>query len=99
MYPTWYAPAPANVLPNLKLPKNFKFGVATASYQVEGATKLEGKGPTTWDWAGRQPGAIADGTNGDIVDLQYLLYKNDTARVAALGFNTHSFSYVLPVLW
>ncbi|KAL5499119.1 hypothetical protein ACEPAH_1637 [Sanghuangporus vaninii] len=92
VYPTWYAPAPANVLPNHKLPKNFKFGVASAAYQVEGATKLEGKGPTSWDWAGRQPGAIADGTNGDIVDLQYLLYKKDTARVAALGLNTHSFS-------
>ncbi|EJC97658.1 glycoside hydrolase family 1 protein [Fomitiporia mediterranea MF3/22] len=92
VYPTWYAPVPAKVLPDLKLPKNFKFGVATAAYQVEGATKLEGKGPTTWDWAGRQPGAIADGTNGDIVDLQYLLYKNDTARVSALGLNTHSFS-------
>ncbi|KAL5480917.1 hypothetical protein ACEPAI_9858 [Sanghuangporus weigelae] len=92
VYPTFYAVTPANVLPNLALPKNFKFGVATAAYQVEGATKLEGKGPTSWDWASHQSGVIADGTNGDIVDLQYLLYKNDTARVAALGLSAHSFS-------
>ncbi|EJC97654.1 glycoside hydrolase family 1 protein [Fomitiporia mediterranea MF3/22] len=92
VYPTWYAVTPEKVLPDLKLPKNFKFGVATAAYQVEGAAKLEGKGPTGWDWGGHQLGTIIDGTNGDVVDLQYLLYKNDTARTAALGFNAHSFS-------
>ncbi len=32
---------------NLSLPKGFKFGIATAAYQVEGAAKSEGKGPTT----------------------------------------------------
>ncbi|THH11422.1 hypothetical protein EW145_g666 [Phellinidium pouzarii] len=92
LYPTWYAPAPKDILPNLTFPKGFTFGVATAAYQVEGAAMNEGKGPTEWDWAGRQPDAIVDGTNGDIVDLHYFLYKNDTARVAALGANAHSFS-------
>ncbi len=33
-------------------------------------------------------------TKGDIVDLQYFLYKEDTARVAALGVTDHSFSSV-----
>lgn len=28
----------------------------------------------------------------DVVDLQYFLYKEDVARVAALGVNAHSFS-------
>lgn len=37
-------------------------------------------------------GFIADGTNGDIADLQYFLYKADTTRGAALGVNAHSFS-------
>lgn len=31
---------------------------------------------------------------GDITDLQYFLYKEDTARIAALGVTSHSFSYV-----
>lgn len=35
---------------------------------------------------------------GDIVDLQYYLYKEDVARVAALGINAHSFSYVIIVI-
>lgn len=64
LYPSWFAPAPKDVLPKLKLPKGFKFGVATAAYQVEGAVKNDGKGPTMWDWNSRQPGGVIDGTNG-----------------------------------
>ncbi|KAI5835653.1 glycoside hydrolase [Schizophyllum commune Tattone D] len=92
LYPAFYAPAPKDILPDLKFPSDFKFGVASASYQVEGATKKEGKGPTMWDFISHVPFVIADGTNGDIVDLHYYLYKEDIARVAALGLNAHSFS-------
>ncbi|KAJ7054170.1 glycoside hydrolase superfamily [Mycena amicta] len=92
LYPSFYAPAPKDILPNLKFPPGFKFGVATAAYQVEGAVKNEGKGPTVWDWNSRQPGGVIDNTTGDVVDLQYFLYKEDVLRVAALGVNAHSFS-------
>ncbi|KAJ7489190.1 glycoside hydrolase superfamily [Mycena latifolia] len=92
LYPAFYAPAPKDILPGLKFPAGFKFGVATASYQVEGAAKDEGKGPTVWDWNGHQPGGVQDNTTGDVVDLQYYLYKEDVVRVAALGVNAHSFS-------
>ncbi|KAK0436821.1 glycoside hydrolase superfamily [Desarmillaria tabescens] len=92
LYPSFYAQAPKDVLPDLKFPKGFKFGVATAAYQVEGAAKDEGKGPTMWDWATRQPNATYDNTTGDIVDLQYFLYKEDVQRIAALGVTAHSFS-------
>ncbi|KAF7313927.1 Glycoside hydrolase family 1 protein [Mycena chlorophos] len=92
LYPSFYAPAPKDVLPDLKFPSGFKFGVDTAAYQVEGAVKNEGKGPTLWDWNSRQPGGVFDNTTADIVDLQYYLYKEDVLRVAALGVNAHSFS-------
>ncbi|KDQ55531.1 glycoside hydrolase family 1 protein [Jaapia argillacea MUCL 33604] len=92
LYPTWYAPEPSAIFPNYKLPKGFKFGVATAAYQVEGAVKNEGKGPSVWDWASRQPDAIVDNSTADITDLHYFLYKEDAARMAALGVNAHSFS-------
>ncbi|KAK0186404.1 glycoside hydrolase superfamily [Armillaria mellea] len=62
LYPSFYAPAPKDILPDLKYPKGFKFGVDTSAYQVEGATKNEGKGPTMWDWAPRQPGGTIDNT-------------------------------------
>ncbi|KAF9471973.1 glycoside hydrolase family 1 protein [Pholiota conissans] len=92
LYPSWFAPTPSDILPNLKLPKGFLFGVATAAYQVEGAVKNEGKGPTLWDWNSRQPNGVLDNTTGDVIDLQYYLYKEDIARVAAIGLNAHSFS-------
>ncbi|TFK50504.1 glycoside hydrolase family 1 protein [Heliocybe sulcata] len=92
LYPSWYAPQPADIFPNMTLPSGFLFGVSTAAYQVEGAVKEDGKGPTSWDWATRQPGGTTDGTTADITDLQYYLYKLDVVRMAALGINTHSFS-------
>ncbi|SJL09047.1 uncharacterized protein ARMOST_12423 [Armillaria ostoyae] len=61
-------------------------------YQVEGATKNEGKGPIMWDWESRQPNGIFDNTTGDVVDLHYFLYKEDVQRIAALGVTAHSFS-------
>ncbi|KAF7324651.1 Glycoside hydrolase family 1 protein [Mycena kentingensis (nom. inval.)] len=92
LYPSFFAPQPKDILPGLKFPPGFKFGVATAAYQVEGAVKNEGKGPQVWDWNSRQPGGVVDNTTGDVVDLQYYLYKEDVVRVAALGVNAHSFS-------
>ncbi|KAK7054359.1 hypothetical protein VNI00_003553 [Paramarasmius palmivorus] len=62
LYPSWFAPEPKDILPTLKFPKGFIFGVDTAAYQVEGAAKDDGKGPTNWDWASRQPGYISDNT-------------------------------------
>ncbi|KAF8900765.1 glycoside hydrolase superfamily [Gymnopilus junonius] len=74
-------PRPLNILTNLTLPKDFFFGVATAAFQVEGLPRRS-----------RQPGGVADNSTGDVVDLQYYLYKEDVARVAAIGVNAHSFS-------
>ncbi|KAK7049291.1 hypothetical protein VNI00_005892 [Paramarasmius palmivorus] len=92
LYPSWFSPEPKDMLPDLKFPEGFIFGVDTAAYQVEGAAREEGKGPSMWDWATRQPGFVVDNTTGDVADLQYYLYKEDTARIAAIGMNAHSFS-------
>ncbi|PBK89646.1 glycoside hydrolase [Armillaria gallica] len=92
LYPSFYVPATKDILPDLKFPKGFKYGVATAAYQVEGATKNEGKGPTMWDLASRQPNGVFDNSTGDIVDLHYFLYKEDVERSPALGVTAHSFS-------
>ncbi|KAJ3887623.1 glycoside hydrolase superfamily [Lentinula edodes] len=92
LYPAFFAVTPKDILPDLKFPKGFLFGVASAAYQVEGAVKDEGKGPSIWDWAGHQPGVVTDNSTADVVDLHYYLYKEDVARIAALGVNSHSFS-------
>lgn len=71
---------------DLKLPKGFKWGVSSSSYQIEGAAKDEGKGPSIWDLlAHRVPNQIMDNSTGDVVASHYYLYKQDFARLKNLG--------------
>lgn len=55
-------------------PKDFKFGVATAAYQIEGAWNLDGKGPSIWDDFVRINGTIKNGDTGDVADDFYHKY-------------------------
>jgi beta-glucosidase len=57
-------------------PKGFWWGVASAAYQVEGAVKAEGRGPSIWDaLLHRVTGYSVANQTGDIADNQYFLYK------------------------
>ena len=38
-------------------PTDFAWGVATASYQIEGAHDVDGRSPSIWDTWSRSPGA------------------------------------------
>jgi len=68
------------------LPDEFVWGMAASSYQIEGAAKDEGKGPSIWDLlAHRNYGSVSDNSTGDIVGSHYWLYKQDFARLAKLG--------------
>ncbi len=46
--------------------KDFIWGAATASYQIEGAAFEGGKGPSVWDTFSHWPGKIYGGHTGDI---------------------------------
>ena len=73
-------------LNDAKLPDDFMWGLASSAYQVEGAAKDEGKGPSIWDLIShRQANAVADNSTGDVVASFYYLYKQDVARFANLG--------------
>jgi len=59
-----------------KFPSGFWWGVASAAYQVEGAVKAEGRGPSIWDvLLHRVTGYTVANQTGDIADNQYYLYK------------------------
>ena len=51
------------------LDKAFTYGVATASFQIEGGIKH--RLPCIWDTFCRTPGKIADHSNGDIACDHY----------------------------
>ena len=83
-------------LNGVRLPHNFIWGLAHSAYQVEGAAKDEGKGPSIWDLiAHRQVNAVADNSTGDVVASFYYLYKQDFARLKNLGvpYFSPSFSW------
>ncbi len=77
-------------------PENFVWGVATSSFQIEGAAKTDGKGSSVWDAFCRQPGAIADGSNGDIACDHYNLWPGDLDIIADLGVSAYRFSISWP---
>jgi len=77
---------------DVKLPKDFLWGYATASYQIEGAPHEDGRADSIWDVFCRKPGKIADGTNGDVACDSYHRYKEDVALLKQLGAKAYRFS-------
>lgn len=77
-------------------PRSFVFGVATSAYQIEGAHDADGKEPSIWDVFCGQPGAVDDGSNGNVACDHYRRYRDDVARMAALGVDAYRFSISWP---
>jgi beta-glucosidase len=77
-------------------PRNFVWGAATAAYQIEGAVAEGNRGTSIWDSFSRQPGAIADGTTGDVAVDHYHRYREDIATMADLGLGAYRFSIAWP---
>jgi beta-glucosidase len=75
---------------------DFAWGAATASFQIEGATSEDGRGTSIWDTFCRVPGAISDGSNGDVADDHYHRFAADIAILADLGMNAYRFSIAWP---
>ncbi|TKA76824.1 hypothetical protein B0A55_04628 [Friedmanniomyces simplex] len=75
-----------------QLRKDFLWGYATASYQIEGAPHEDGRADSIWDTFCRIPGKIADGTNGDVACDSYHRYKEDVALLKQLGAKAYRFS-------
>jgi beta-glucosidase len=77
-------------------PPDFLFGVATSAFQIEGASTLDGKGPSIWDSFCRQPGAIADGSHGDVACEHLARLDADLDMIAGLGVDAYRFSVSWP---
>ncbi|XP_023022476.2 myrosinase 1 isoform X1 [Leptinotarsa decemlineata] len=76
------------VINNKKFPDNFMFGVASSSYQTEGAWNEDGKTENIFDnITHRRSDFIMDGTNGDVACDFYHKYKEDVALLKSLGVN------------
>ena len=72
--------------------KNFVWGAATASYQVEGGAYEDGKGLNIFDTFCQIPGRIDNNDNGDIACDHYHRWKDDIAVMKEIGLKAYRFS-------
>jgi beta-glucosidase len=77
-------------------PAAFRFGVATAAYQVEGAVDEDGRGMSIWDAFCHRPGAVAGGDTGAVACDHYHRWREDLDLMATLGIESYRFSISWP---
>jgi beta-glucosidase len=85
-------PAPTGIT----FPEGFVWGTATASYQIEGAVREDGRGPSIWDTFSRTPGRVHAGHTGDVACDHYHRYAEDVALMADLNLGAYRFSVAWP---
>jgi beta-glucosidase len=77
-------------------PPDFLWGTATSAYQIEGATRVHGRGPSIWDQFAATPGATYQGETGDIAADHYHRMEEDVALMHKLGLGAYRFSIAWP---
>lgn len=80
----------------MAFPKNFLWGAATASYQIEGAARLDGRGECIWTRFSHTPGKVMNGDTGDVATDHYHRYVEDVALMKELGLQAYRFSVSWP---
>lgn len=76
--------------------KSFIFGVATSSYQIEGAVDEDGRTPSIWDTYSKIEGKVSNMENGDIACDHYHRYKEDVKLIKELGVDCYRLSIAWP---
>ena len=74
------------------IPPQLLLGVATAAYQIEGATHRDGRADSIWDAFSRVPGAVVGGESGERACEHYDRYRDDVALMRELGVQVYRFS-------
>ncbi|MGC0334512.1 beta-glucosidase [Streptomyces sp. SAI-170] len=80
----------------LRFPSDFRWGTATAAYQIEGAAAEDGRTPSIWDTFSRTPGKVRNGDTGDIAADHYHRLSEDVALLRRLGVTDYRFSIAWP---
>jgi beta-glucosidase len=86
----------ATPLTRADFPAGFTFGVATSSFQIEGATHEDGRGLSIWDTFCAEPGRISDASNGDLACDHYHRLESDLDLIQSLGVGAYRFSVAWP---
>lgn len=79
-----------------RFPVDFRFGVATSAYQIEGALTADGRGRSIWETFADRPGAIERGENAAVACDHYHRRTQDVALLKTLGVQSYRFSIAWP---
>jgi beta-glucosidase len=72
--------------------EDFKWGVSTAAYQVEGAWDTDGKGRSIWDIFANTKGKIRQGQHGNVACDFYHRYAHDISLMSHMNIPNYRFS-------
>ena len=76
----------------LTFPDGFRWGAATAAFQIEGASHEDGRTDSIWDTFCRIPGAVLEGHDGAVATDHYHRYREDVALMAEMNLGAYRFS-------
>jgi len=79
-----------------KFPRDFVWGTATSSYQIEGAVNEDGRTPSIWDTFSKTEGKTYKGHTGDVACDHYHRYKEDVEILKEIGVKAYRFSIAWP---
>ena len=79
-----------------RFPADFRWGAATAAYQIEGGVHEGGRGPSIWDTFSHTPGRTQRGDTGDVAADHLHRWRDDVDLMAALGLRAYRFSIAWP---
>lgn len=80
----------------MTFPDDFTWGVATSSYQIEGAVAEDGRSPSIWDTFSATPGKVVNGDTGAVACDHYHRWREDLDLLTDLGVGAYRFSTAWP---
>lgn len=83
----------------MKFPNDFHWGVATSSYQIEGASNIDGRGQSIWDTFCATPGKVVNQESGQVACDHYHRFSEDIAIMKSMGIDSYRFSIAWPRLF
>ena len=93
---SYLTPPRDNMTAPAPFPPGFLWGAASASYQIEGAWKEDGKGESIWDRFAHTAGKIHHADTGDTACDHYHRWQEDIRLMQSLGLQSYRFSIAWP---